>query len=92
MQTLVIGGTGNISSYVVKRLLKEEKKLCLLNRGNSNASLLSELKSEGLCTENIEFINESINNEENIQRLIKNKEFSCVMQFMPMKRAILKGI
>mgnify|MGYP000983410314 CR=1 FL=1 len=82
MQTLVIGGTGNISSYVVKRLLKGGKKLCLLNRGNGNASLLSELKNEGLCTENIEFINESINNEENIKRLIKNREFSCVMQFI----------
>lgn len=82
MSSLIIGGTGNISKYVVKRLLREGRSVCLLNRGNDNASLLLELKSEGIASSRLEFISESIKNEQAIKNLIQNREFSSVMQFI----------
>ena len=73
MKVLFIGGTGIISMAITKQMLINPKfDLYLLNRGNRNSDLSS----------NVKIIKGDINNEQEIQEKIKDLFFDRVCNFI----------
>ncbi len=72
MKILIIGGTGTISTAISKQLAESEHELYLLNRGNHNTQLPT----------NIHFINVDINNEQAAGEELKNMTFDVVCDFI----------
>lgn len=73
MKILIIGGTGTISTAISKSLAEDScHELYLLNRGNSNSELPS----------NIRFINADINNEKEAEAQLKGMKFDVVCDFI----------
>ena len=76
MKALFIGGTGTISSAVVKRLAEELRwEVWVLNRGKRNASL----------PDGVRQITADIHNEEDVAEKIKDLEFDAVCEFIGFK-------
>ncbi len=72
MNVLVIGGTGIISTYVVKKCLSMGMEITVLNRGKKADSLpagVSQLIGD-------------INNETESKALLEGKHYDCVIQFV----------
>lgn len=76
MKILLIGGTGTISMALTKLLIANEEELYLINRGNRNQDLPS----------NVNIISSDIYNEENVNNLIKDLYFDCVIDFIAFKK------
>ncbi|ABX41097.1 SDR family oxidoreductase [Lachnoclostridium phytofermentans] len=72
MKVLFIGGTGIISQAISKQLLKQNSELYVLNRGNRNMDLPTNVKT----------IIADINEEEKVKELIKDLEFDVVADFI----------
>ncbi|MBU1020115.1 MAG: NAD-dependent epimerase/dehydratase family protein [Firmicutes bacterium] len=72
MKVLFIGGSGLISTAVSKLAIKNNVDLYLLNRGNHNDSLPSEVK----------FIKGDINNVKQIREAIKDYQFDVVVDWI----------
>jgi nucleoside-diphosphate-sugar epimerase len=73
MKVLFIGGTGIISMAITKQLATNPKfELYLLNRGNRNGDLPS----------NVKIIKGDINNEQEIAEKIKDLSFDVVCNFI----------
>jgi nucleoside-diphosphate-sugar epimerase len=70
---LMIGGTGTISSSVTEMLAQDhDVDLYVLNRGNNNAGL----------PERVSFIKGDINQTDEMQMLLKDNHFDCVINFI----------
>lgn len=72
MKVLLIGGTGTISSAITARLAMMEHEVWLLNRGNRNMDL----------PKNIQLMTCDINNEPEVQKLLEDKNFDVVCEFI----------
>ncbi len=72
MKILIIGGTGTISTAISKKLAETNHELYLLNRGNSNNTLPS----------NISFIEADVNNEQEVAEKTKGMTFDVVCDFI----------
>lgn len=72
MKALLIGGTGQISAAVTRKLLKDGWEVWLLNRGNRPAEF------DG----NIHFIHADINDEDTVKEVIKDLHFDCVCEWI----------
>lgn len=73
MKALITGGTGTISTAVVKRLVKElHWEVWVLNRGNHKAAL-----PEGVC-----LIQADIHDEADVAEKIKDLTFDVVCEFI----------
>lgn len=72
MKVLFIGGTGTISSAISKQLAETGHELYLINRGNRNNELPS----------NINFITADINNEDDVAKKIYGMNFDVVCDFI----------
>lgn len=72
MKILLIGGTGTISSAITDRLANTEHEVWLLNRGNHNTDL----------PENVQLITCDINNEPEAKKLLEDKSFDVVCEFI----------
>ena len=72
MKVLIIGGTGTISTYVVKRAVEQGMDVTVMNRGHNKDSLPKSVK----------FITGNINHEEEAKNLLKGKSFDSVIQFV----------
>ncbi|MFH5882254.1 SDR family oxidoreductase [Liberiplasma polymorphum] len=72
MKVLVIGGTGIISTFVVKKCVNLGMDVTVMNRGTSNEDL----------PEEVNFIIGDINNEEEASKLLKDKQYDSVIQFV----------
>jgi nucleoside-diphosphate-sugar epimerase len=71
MKVLLIGGTGNISSYVSKSLLEKGIDLYLLNRGNNDLGLPGVTHIKG-----------DMRNRKEISELLSNKKFDVVVDWI----------
>ena len=71
MKVLLIGGTGNISSYVSKSLLKKGVDLYLLNRGNNNLDLPG-----------VTFLKGDMKNRKEISELLSDQKFDVVVDWI----------
>ena len=71
MKVLLIGGTGNISSYVSKSLLEKGVDLYLLNRGNSNLDLPG-----------ITHIKGDIRNRKEMLNILSDQKFDVVVDWI----------
>ena len=71
MKVLLIGGTGNISSYVSKSLLKKGVDLYLLNRGNNNLDLPGAT-----------FLKGDMKNRKEISELLSDQKFDVVVDWI----------
>lgn len=72
MRVLFIGGTGTISTAITKKLCEGNNEIYLLNRGNRNNELPSDIK----------FITVDVNNEAEVKEKIKDLEFDTVCDFI----------
>lgn len=72
MKVLFIGGTGTISMAISKKLVEEECELYLLNRGNRN----------GVLSDKVIELKADINNEEEVNEIIKDLSFDVVANFI----------
>ncbi len=73
MKVLLIGGTGTISTAIVKRLVAQgNHELWLLNRGNRNKVL----------PEGVNYITADINNEEEVAKQLSDMQFDVVGEFI----------
>ena len=72
MKILIIGGTGTISTAISRRLEDSGHELYLLNRGNANDNLPS----------NIKFIKADINDEKAASESLDGMEFDVVCDFI----------
>lgn len=73
MKVLMIGGTGNISSPITRKLAESSEHECyVLNRGNKNNSL----------PENVKVIIGDINDEEKMKDILKDYSFDVVCNFI----------
>ena len=72
MRALLIGGTGQISMAITRKLVRDGWDVYLLNRGN---------RTEGL-PEGIHSIVADINDEENVLAQIGEMRFDCVCEFI----------
>ena len=72
MKVLLIGGTGTISTAITKQLAETEHEVYLLNRGNRNHDLPT----------NIKFIEADINNEAEASEKLQGMSFDCVCEFI----------
>ena len=75
MKYLFIGGTGNISKYITKKLLERGDTVYLVNRGNRNQDL----------TGDVRYITADINTEEGtetVREYIKDMCFDAVADFI----------
>lgn len=72
MKVLFIGGSGLISTAVSKLLIEKDYNLYLLNRGNNNNAL----------PKGIKFLIGDINNEEQVQELIKDEHFDVIVDWI----------
>ena len=71
MKILFIGGTGNISTSVSKRLVADGVTLCLLNRGRTLTSIAG---AESLICD--------INDRDAVNGLLKDRSFDCVVNWI----------
>lgn len=69
-KVLIIGGTGNISLYVVSELLRLNHQVTLLNRGNKP---LPQGVDSLVC---------DINNEQEVKQQLEGRFFDCIAQFI----------
>jgi len=72
MNVLIIGGTGIISSEVVKRCLEKHMSVTVMNRGKHNDEL----------PQGVKLLVSDINDEIGTKELLKNKSFDTVIQFV----------
>lgn len=72
MKVLVIGGTGTISTYVVKKCLEMGMEVSIMNRGTHNDDVPNE----------VNIIQTDINQEEETKALLKDKHYDCVIDFV----------
>ncbi len=72
MKVLIIGGTGTISSAIVKRLVNLKHDVWIINRGNRN----------DLLPKNTNNIIADINDEETIKHRIEGLTFDAVCEFI----------
>ena len=72
MDVLVIGGTGIISTYVVKKCLAIGMHVTVMNRGTHNAQL----------PEGVEVMVSDINQEDETAKHLEGRHFDCVMEFI----------
>lgn len=72
MKALLIGGTGQISMAVTKKLVKDGWEVYLLNRGNRNSDLPEEVHT----------ILADINDEPAVLKAIGDMYFDCVCEFI----------
>ncbi len=72
MKALLIGGTGQISMAITKKLVKDGWEVFLLNRGSRNAEL----------PEGIRSIVADINDEAAVLAAIEGQSFDCVCEFI----------
>ncbi len=72
MKILIIGGTGTISTAISKMLAESEHELYLLNRGNSNGEIPS----------NVKIITADINNEQQAAEKLSGMSFDVVCDFI----------
>ena len=72
MKILIIGGTGTISTYVVKKCLDIGMNLTIFNRG----------RNKELIPDNVQLIIGDINNEEEAHILLKDSYYDAVIQFV----------
>ena len=72
MKALLIGGTGQISAAITRKLVADGWDVYLLNRGN---------RTEGIPAE-IHSIIADINDEEAVIRQIGDMNFDCVCEFI----------
>lgn len=72
MKVLFIGGTGTISSAITRALAETDTELWLLNRGNSNGSVPS----------NVNIIQADINDEADVMKKLEGMTFDSVCDFI----------
>lgn len=72
MKILIIGGTGTISTYVVRKSLEMNMDVTVLNRGSHNDLLPKRVKS----------IVGNINDEVEINKILAGQYFDSVIQFV----------
>lgn len=72
MKALLIGGTGQISMAITKKLVKDGWDVFLLNRGNRNNDIPDGVNS----------IISDINNEEDVRRKLSGLRFDAVCEFI----------
>ncbi|MDE7201441.1 MAG: SDR family oxidoreductase [Lachnospiraceae bacterium] len=72
MKILIIGGTGTISTAISRSLADSGQELYLLNRGNANNTLPS----------NIQYIKADINDEQAASESLRGMEFDVVCDFI----------
>ena len=72
MKTLMIGGTGQISMAITRKLAADGWDVWLLNRGNRNAEL----------PEGVHSIVADMNDEANVDRCLDGTFFDCVCEFI----------
>lgn len=72
MKILIIGGTGTISTAVSRRLADSGHELYIINRGNANNKLRSQIK----------FIKADINNEKSVSESLGEIKFDAVCEFI----------
>ena len=76
MKYLFIGGTGNMSMYITKQLLKDGHTVVLVNRGSRN----EELDALG---GDVRYITADINREEEkVAEAIRDESFDAVADFI----------
>ena len=76
MKLLIIGGTGTISTEVVKKAIEIGYDLTILNRGHNNRSI----------PHNVKIINGDINDEIKMVEILKNHTFDTVVNFVAFNR------
>ncbi len=72
MRILIIGGTGTISTAISQRLADSGHDLYIINRGNNNDKLRS----------NIKFITADINDEKTVSEILGEMRFDAVCDFI----------
>jgi len=72
MKILVIGGTGTISTYVVRKCLEMNMDITVMNRGNHN----------NVVPYGVKLIVGNINDEEETKKLLNNQYFDTVIEFV----------
>ena len=72
MKALLIGGTGQISSAVTRKLLRDGWEVWLLNRGNRSSDF----------TRNIHYIRADINDEAAVAEAIRDLQFDSVCEWI----------
>ena len=72
MKALLIGGTGQISMAITRKLVRDGWDVYLLNRGNRNSEL----------PEGVNSIVADINDEEGVLKQIGDMRFDCVCEFI----------
>ena len=72
MKTLMIGGTGQISMAITRKLAADGWDVWLLNRGNRNAEL----------PEGVHSIVADMNDEANVDQCLEGMFFDCVCEFI----------
>jgi len=73
MKALLIGGTGILSTAIVKQLIKSEWDLYIINRGNRKHAYDRDMVTQLTC---------DINDEEKAANLIENYDFDVVVDFI----------
>ena len=81
MKVLLIGGTGILSTDIVKECLKKGYEVYILNRGNRNNDIDSRVK----------VIIGDIRNVEQIREKIKSEHFDVVIDFLSFNKEQLKN-
>ncbi len=76
MKALIIGGTGTISSYVVRRLVDKKWDVWVLNRGHNSKRL------PGGVTE----LTADIKNEDEVRRVLGDLSFDTISEFTAFKK------
>lgn len=71
MRVLIIGGTGTISTYVVRKCLEENLDVTILNRGNHRIE-----------NKNLKVIIADISDEDKVKQLIAGETYDSVVQFV----------
>lgn len=72
MHVLIIGGTGIISTYVVKKCLDMGMDVTIMNRGSQNEEI----------PESVNYIKQDINDEDGAMQKLSGLHFDCVIQFV----------
>lgn len=72
MKALFIGGTGQISMAITRKLARDGWEVTLLNRGTRSVEL----------PEGVEIIQADISDEEKVAKLLEGRTFDCVGEFI----------
>lgn len=72
MRALIIGGSGTISSYVVKALLEKKWEVWVLNRGTKRDRI----------PEGVNLLVGDIKNEKEVEKLLGSRTFDTVSDFV----------